>query len=118
MTFESRLATLNHFRSKAEVIGGKKRVKVRFKLFEGTVPQSFGKSINVLLTTNNSKTSKADDNKAYDNKPAYPINQYAIIYEPRHEISNNEVCATTKAPDQPAHTRSLIRAFASRLHIL
>ena len=26
-----------------------------------------------------------------------------IKYEPRHEISNNEVCATSKASDQPAH---------------
>ena len=34
--------------------------------------------------------------------------------EPRHEISNNVVCATSKASDQPAHTRSLIRAFAIR----
>ena len=34
--------------------------------------------------------------------------------EPRHEISNNVVCATSKASDQPAHTRSLIRAFPSR----
>ena len=40
------------------------------------------------------------------------------IYEPVHEISNNLVCATSKASDQPAHTRSLIRAFASRLSIL
>ena len=39
-------------------------------------------------------------------------------YEPRHEISNNVVCATRKASDQPAHTRSLIRAFANHLHIL
>ena len=35
-----------------------------------------------------------------------------------HEISNNVVCATSKGSDQPAHTRSLIRAFASRLNIL
>ena len=35
-----------------------------------------------------------------------------------HEISNNKVCATSKASDQPAHTRSLIRDFASRLSIL
>ena len=41
-----------------------------------------------------------------------------IIYKPVHEISNNVVCATSKASDQPAHTRSLIRAFASRLSIL
>ena len=38
--------------------------------------------------------------------------------EPQHEISNNVVCATSKASDQAAHMRSLIRAFASRLHIL
>ena len=41
-----------------------------------------------------------------------------IIIEPWHGISNNVVCATSKASDQPAHTRSLIRAFASRLNIL
>ena len=28
-----------------------------------------------------------------------------------HEISNNVVCATSKALDQPANMRSLIRAF-------
>ena len=38
--------------------------------------------------------------------------------EPRHEISNNVVCATSIGSDQPAHTRSLIRAFAGRLNIL
>ena len=36
-------------------------------------------------------------------------------FEPRHEISNNVVCATSKGSDQPAHTRSLIRAFATCL---
>ena len=41
-----------------------------------------------------------------------------LLYEPWHEISNNVVCATFKASDQPAHTRSLIRAFASHLIIL
>ena len=41
-----------------------------------------------------------------------------LTFEPVHEISNNVVCATSKASDQPAHTRSLIRAFASRLSIL
>ena len=39
-------------------------------------------------------------------------------FEPRHEMSNNVACAISKASDQPAHTRSLIRAFASRLSIL
>ena len=40
----------------------------------------------------------------------------ANIFEPWHEISNNEVCATSKGSDQPSHTRSLIRAFAGRLN--
>ena len=35
--------------------------------------------------------------------------------EPRHEISKNVVCANSKASDHPAHTHSLIRAFASGL---
>ena len=39
-------------------------------------------------------------------------------YEPSHEISNNVVCATSKASDQPGHTRSLIRASTNRLNIL
>ena len=39
-------------------------------------------------------------------------------YEPVHEIFNNRVCVTSKASDQPAQTRSLIRAFASRLGVL
>ena len=44
--------------------------------------------------------------------------QKKINIEPMHEISNNMLCATSKASDQPAHTRSLIRAFASRLRSL
>ena len=38
--------------------------------------------------------------------------------EPQHGISNNVVCETSKASDQPAHMRSLFRDFASRWHIL
>ena len=34
-------------------------------------------------------------------------------YESQHGISNNVVCVTSKGSDQPAHMRSLIRAFAS-----
>ena len=41
-----------------------------------------------------------------------------LVIEPVYEISNNVVRATSKAPDQPAHTRSLIRSFASRFSIL
>ena len=40
------------------------------------------------------------------------------IYEPRHEVSNNVICATNKASDQPAHMRCLIRAFVICLNIL
>ena len=46
------------------------------------------------------------------------VTKTLIRYEPVHEISNNVVCATSKASDQPAHTRSLIRVFASRFSIL
>ena len=46
------------------------------------------------------------------------FNGFKYTNEPRHEISNNVVCATNKASDQPAHRRSLIRASASRLNIL
>ena len=34
------------------------------------------------------------------------------------ELSNNVAYAANKGSDQPAHSRSLIRAFASRLDIL
>ena len=45
----------------------------------------------------------------------HSISFLIIKYEPVHEISNNVLCATSKASDQPAHMRNLIRAFASRL---
>ena len=40
-----------------------------------------------------------------------------LIKEPRYETSINVVGVTSKGSDQPAHTRSLIRAFACRLKI-
>ena len=46
------------------------------------------------------------------------FDKHQIIYEPRHNISNNVLCATSKGSDPPAHMRSLIRAFASCLNIL
>ena len=46
------------------------------------------------------------------------IDLIASANEQRHEISNNVVFATSKASDHPGHTRSLIKAFASRLNIL
>ena len=48
----------------------------------------------------------------------WDVQVYEKRYEPRHEISNNVVCATSKGSDQPARTRNLIRAFGSRLNIL
>ena len=44
--------------------------------------------------------------------------EFYVVLSTMHEISNNVVCTTSKASDQPAHTRSLIRASASRLSIL
>ena len=41
-----------------------------------------------------------------------------LVNEPWHEISNNVVCATSKASDQPAHMRSLIWGFACLLNII
>ena len=43
-----------------------------------------------------------------------PSKAFSII-EPRHDISSNVVCATSKGSDQPAHIRSLIRAFCLSL---
>ena len=53
--------------------------------------------------------------------PSYLIYQAmleAVHNWPWHEISNNVVCATSKASYQPAHARSLIRAFDNRLNKL
>ena len=54
----------------------------------------------------------------YGSSFAGPTARLGLYYEPVHEISNNVVCATSKASDQPAHMRSLIRDFASCLSIL
>ena len=48
----------------------------------------------------------------------YRLQYIRTKFELRHEISNNVVCATSKASDQTAQTRSVIRAFASRLNML
>ena len=54
--------------------------------------------------------------KSMQNNPVYK--ELCITFEPRHEISNNVVCVTSKASDQAALMCSLIRVFASRLNIL
>ena len=45
------------------------------------------------------------------------LNTFIFLFsnEPVYEISNNVVCATSKASVQPVHACSLIRAFASCL---
>ena len=45
-----------------------------------------------------------------------PSQYFAILY--LFSSFANVVCATNKASDQPVHTHSLIRAFASRSNIL
>ena len=49
----------------------------------------------------------------YMNTPTLRRLPVKTQYEPRHEISNNVVCATSKGSDQPARTHMLVRAFAS-----
>ena len=56
--------------------------------------------------------------KSVDPNQTAPYMACLDTYEPWHEISNNVVCATSKASDQPVHMRSLIRAFDCRLNIL
>ena len=49
----------------------------------------------------------------------YSVNGTSIkIIEPRHEISNYVVCATSKCSDQLAHMHRLSRGFASHLNII
>ena len=64
-----------------------------------------------------------NDNSLQDYIPFFKVcpslvNSSEWKNEPRHEISNNVVCATSKASDQPAHTRSLIRVHVCRLNNL
>ena len=54
---------------------------------------------------------------SYDKAHNYQ-NIFINTFEPGHWISNNVVYATSKASDQPVHTRRLIRAFASCLKFL
>ena len=39
-------------------------------------------------------------------------------YEPGHDINNKVVCVASKGSDRRVHTRSLIRAYASRLNVI
>ena len=62
-----------------------------------------------------------NNKRLYLKRVTHLVTNYSSMrpsYEPVHEIFNNVACATSKASDQPAHKRSLIRAFAIRLSIL
>ena len=48
----------------------------------------------------------------------YQSSDLTKVNEPQHEISNKMACLTSKASDQPAHMRSLIRTSASHWNIL
>ena len=77
---------------------------------------------NIFLSINCSKEpSHLDHSFEYQqNMFCLRNNNFLIfnLYEPWHEISKNVVCASSKASNRPAHTHSLIRAFASCLNIL
>ena len=78
--------------------------------------QKFPKMSQLMLAT------RRNEFKQFKFWPQTWIAEWNVLsnsaFETRHEISNNVVCATSKASDQPAHTRSLIRVFSSRLNIL
>ena len=71
-------------------------------------------SVNHMRTTNahNSLSVQSDQLHAEIALPFVSSGSQAGVkgFEPPHEISNNVVCATSKASDQPAHTRSQIVA--------
>ena len=78
---------------------------------------AFHQGLHYLLRQNRSSRNNTMISEIISCDPSmYTMDHpYLIVYEPVHEISNNVICATSKVSDQPAHTRSLIRAFASNL---
>ena len=74
-------------------------------------------STSKLFFTVCSKAGKKAVNTHID-RASVITDMYTNVHEPQHEISNNVVCTTSKASDQPAHTHRLIRAFASCLNSL
>ena len=75
------------------------------------MPITFFKILFIIISFNNSvDPDQLELNSNSQNE--------SILIEPQHEISNNVVCGTSIGSDQPAHTGSLIRAFASCLDIL
>ena len=84
-------------------------IMVPKKMENTTIPRTFMPSI---FLTSGSYTFSAEEKIKTINMGLH------MIIEPRHGVSNNVVCTTSKASDQPTHMRSLIRAFSSRLIIL
>ena len=78
---------------------------------------SFDKYIHALVLLNLLNLLRKSD-KCLAILAFYLFSSTCLINEQRHEISNNVVCVTSKASDQPAHMLSLIGAFAGRLNIL
>ena len=64
-----------------------------------------------MLVTNH------EDTLSYAVSQAFGCFQLNEMHMSR-DMTNNVVCVTSKASDQTAHMRSLIRAFVSRLNIL
>ena len=71
-----------------------------------------------VLRANRKKAIFNKNENNYTSKVETLTSPKLMTFEQWHEISNNVVCATSKGSDQPAHTRSLIRAFVGRLNIL
>ena len=87
--------------------------RVLFANSENPDSTAFQQGLHCLLRQN--RSSEKNNQYIWKLKPTCTS---SIPYKSRHETSNNVVCATSKASDQPAYTRSLIRVFASRLAIL
>ena len=77
-----------------------------------------GKSMNAKFYRKKNLENMSNSTRNVDRRQTSVVFICYNIIEPVHEVSSNAVCATSKASDQPAHTRSLIRAFASRLSFL
>ena len=103
------------------VIGGRRerevtvmRKSMRASVYLGAIQSS-------LVNSNNRNTCSTSNYQWFKSKGV----SHLTVYTPNicfvHYLSQcmrffkNMVCATSKASDQPAHTRCLIRAFASRL---
>ena len=103
-------------------------VLYEFTLFVGKASKTFQqttKAVQFFYVIGALRVNRAKQlNRRRQIRLVCPVNvrrkniNHTLVYEPVHGISNRVVCATSKASDQPAHMRRLIRAFASRLSTL